>query len=87
MLKKKNINFLIALKHEALPIIDYFNLTHYNKKFKNIFSNAEKNVFLIISGIGMKNARKAAINLIKLNKNKKDDIWVNIGLAGHKRFQ
>ncbi len=82
----KTINFLVALKHEALPIIDYFNLTLYNKKFRNIFSNVEKNVFLIIAGIGTENTKKAVINLKKLNNNK-DDIWVNIGIAGHETFK
>ena len=86
MLKTKTVNFLVALKHEALPIIDYFELTLNNKKYRNIFSNVEKNVFLIIAGIGIENAKKAVNNLKQLNNNK-DDIWVNIGIAGHKTFK
>ena len=85
MLQTKTVNFLIALKHEALPIIDYFELTLNNKKNRNIFSNVEKNIFLIIAGIGIQNAKKAVINLKQLNNNK-DDIWVNIGIAGHATF-
>ena len=46
----------------------------------------EKNVFLIIAGIGIENAKKAVNNLKQLNNNK-DDIWVNIGIAGHKTFK
>ena len=53
MSKTKIINFLVALKHEALPIIDYFELTLNDKKYRNIFSNVEKNIFLIITGIGI----------------------------------
>ena len=86
MLKIKTVNFLVALKHEALPIIDYFELTLNNKKYGNIFSNVENNVFLIIAGIGIENAKKAVNNLKQLNNNK-DDIWVNIGIAGHKTFK
>ena len=86
MLKTKTVNFLVALKHEALPIIDYFELTLNNKKYRNIFSNMEKNVFLIIAGIGIENSKKAVNNLKQLNNNK-DDIWVNIGIAGHKTFK
>jgi len=86
MLKTKTVNFLVALKHEALPIIDYFELTLNNKKYRNIFSNVEKNVFLIIAGIGIENSKKAVNNLKQLNNNK-DDIWVNIGIAGHKTFK
>ena len=86
MSKIKIINFLVALKHEALPIIDYFELIINNKKNKNIFSNVEKNIFLIITGIGIENAKKAVTKLKKLNNNK-DDIWVNIGIAGHETFK
>ena len=86
MLKTKTVNFLVALKHEALPIIDYFELTLNNKKYRNIFSNVEKNVFLIIAGIGIQNAKKAVTNLKQLNNNK-DDIWVNIGIAGHETLK
>ncbi len=86
MSKTKIINFLIALKHEAIPIIDYFELTLNDKKFRNIFSNVEKTIFLIITGIGIKNAKKAVTKLKKLNNNK-DDIWVNIGIAGHETFK
>ena len=86
MLKIKTVNFLVALKHEALPIIDYFELTLNNKKYGNIFSNVENNVFLIIAGIGIENSKKAVNYLKQLNYNK-DDIWVNIGIAGHKTFK
>ena len=86
MSKTKIINFLIALKHEAIPIIDYFELTHNDKKYENIFSNVEKNVFLIITGIGIQNAKKAVTKLKQLNNNK-DNIWVNIGIAGHETFK
>ncbi len=86
MSKTKIINFLVALKHEALPIIDYFGLNLNDKKHRNIYSNVEQNVFLIISGIGIENAKKAVIKLKKLNNNK-DDIWINIGIAGHKTLK
>ena len=87
MSKTKTVNFLVALKHEALPIIDYFKLTLNNKKYRNIFSNLEKNVFLIIAGIGIENAKKAVTNLKQLNNNNKDEIWVNIGIAGHETYK
>ena len=86
MLKTKKVNFLVALKHEALPIIDYYELTLNNKKYRNIFSNVEKNIFLVIAGVGIQNAKKAVTKLQQLNNNK-DDIWVNIGIAGHETFK
>ena len=45
-----------------------------------------KKIFLIITGIGIQNAKKAVAKLKQLNNNK-DDIWVNIGIAGHKTFK
>ena len=86
MSKTKIINFLVALKHEALPIIDYFGLNLNDKKYRNIYSNVEQNVFLIITGIGIENAKKAVIKLKQLNNNK-DDIWINIGIVGHKTLK
>ena len=86
MSKIKIINFLVALKHEALPIIDYFELILNEKKYRNVYSNVEKNIFLIITGVGIHNAKKAVAKLKKLNNNK-HDIWVNIGIAGHKTFE
>ena len=86
MSKTKIIIFLVALKYEALPIIDYFELTLNDKKYRNIFCNVEKNIFLNITGIGIQNAKKAVAKLKQLNNNK-NDIWVNIGIAGHKTFK
>ena len=73
MLKTRIVNFLVALKHEAIPIIDYYELTLNNKKYRNIFSNVEKNVFLIITGIGIENSKKAVTNLKQLNNNSPTD--------------
>ena len=87
MSKKKVINFQTALKHEAFPIIDYFNLTPYNKSIKNIYSNREENIFLIISGIGIQNTKNAIASLCKLKHYNEDNLWVNIGLAGHKSLK
>ena len=62
-------------------MIEYFDLT-LNTSL-NIYSNLEKKISLIISGVGVENAIKAIKKLYKLEFNK-DDLWVNIGIAGHK---
>ena len=41
---------------------------------------------MIISGVGVENAIKAIKKLYKLEFNK-DDLWVNIGIAGHKTHE
>ena len=74
----------MALKSEAMPLIDYFDLT-LNTPL-NIYSNLEKKIFLIISGIGVDNAIKATKKLYKIEFCK-DDLWVNIGIAGHKTHE
>tara|TARA_Y200000002_G_scaffold312102_1_gene269282 strand:+ start:129 stop:878 length:750 start_codon:yes stop_codon:yes gene_type:complete len=65
-------------------LIDYFDLT-VNISL-NIYSNLEKRISLIISGIGVDNVKKAITKLYKLEFHK-DDLWVNIGIAGHKSYQ
>ena len=65
-------------------MIDYFDLT-VNISL-NIYSNLEKRISLIISGIGADNAKKAIIKLYKLEFHK-DDLWINIGIAGHKSYE
>ena len=47
MSKTKIINFLVALKHEALPIIDYFELT-LNEKNIGIFLAMRKRIFFLL---------------------------------------
>ena len=67
MSKTKIINFLVALKHEALPIIDNFELILHDKKYRNIFSNVEKSVFLIIPEIWAHFAEDMQLKKRKIN--------------------
>ena len=78
---KKKINFVVAGKSEAIPLIDYFEL-NLNSSL-NVYSNLEKKISLIISGVGVENVMNAINKLYKLEFNK-DDLWVNIGIVGHK---
>ena len=55
--------------------------------YKNIFVNTDEKYFLIISGIGKKNAKAAVHELFKLQNYEKNSLWVNIGLAGHKHLK
>ncbi len=70
-----------ALKSEAKPIIDFFDLKKSNDKKFQIFSNA--NITLIISGIGEINS---AIATTYLSANT-HDILINIGICGSTNHQ
>ena len=56
MIKKNEINIVVAMKREALPLINYWDLKENKKKF---YSNKKKGINLIISGIGKKKSEKA----------------------------
>ena len=55
MIKKNEINIVVAMKREAIPLINYWDLKENSKKF---YSNKKKGINLIISGIGKKNQKK-----------------------------
>ena len=80
------IHFVVATNKEARPLIDLFKL----KKIKNlkqtfIYSNHE--ISLTISGIGKVNAAIGVTETFYYYNQKYDNIWINIGLAGHKSLK
>ena len=82
MHKINEINIVVAMKREALPLISYWDLKKNSKKF---YSNKKKNINLIISGIGKKKAEKATIYLAEQTNN--DSFFLNLGIAGHKNYR
>ena len=72
----------MAMKREALPLINYWNLKLNSKKF---YSNKKKGINLIISGIGKKKSEKATVYLAE--KTNENSFFLNIGIAGHKDFK
>ena len=82
MHKKNEINIVVAMKREALPLINYWDLKENSKKF---YSNKKKKINLIISGIGKKRAEKATIYLAEKTNN--NSFFLNIGIAGHKNYK
>ena len=55
MIKKNEINIVVAMKREAFPLISYWDLKENRDKF---YSNKKKKINLIISGIGKKNQKR-----------------------------
>ena len=82
MIKKNEINIVVAMKREALPLISYWDLKKNSKKF---YSNKKKKINLIISGIGKKRAEKATIYLAEKTNN--NSFFLNIGIAGHRNYK
>ena len=82
MHKTNEINIVVAMKREATPLINYWDLKENSKKF---YSNKKKKINLIISGIGKKRAENATIYLAEKTNN--NSFFLNIGIAGHKNYK
>lgn len=72
------LNFVIALKAEAKPLIDAFQLTHQPDKYYPVFASEDKT--LVVSGMGRNQAAAATAWLAARRPAK---VWLNIGIAGH----
>ena len=79
------LNFLIAHKLEASPIVAHFKMELVERYPYKIYQNKE-GMRLIISGIGYNNAVRAVTYLAETDKPKSRASvgWVNAGIAGHK---
>ncbi len=73
---------LTALKAEATPLIEYFKLKKEQHKPFSIYQN--RDITLIISGIGNINASIASTYLLTKFKLSNDDKIYNIGVCGSK---
>ena len=77
------LHFVIATYTEAVPIIKYYKLKQINRITPfNIFVDKNSDVSLIISGIGKVASSSAVSFLYCIFKQKKNSIWINIGIAG-----
>ena len=76
------IHFVVATNSEARPLIDLFRLK--KKQLKQTFIYANQKISLTISGIGKINAAIGVTETYFHYNQKKNDIWINIGLAGHR---
>jgi len=75
-----------ALKSEAQAFVDKYKLKKSKLGSFILFSN--KNIFLIVSGIGVVNARFATQALINQYDLTDDDIYLNIGIcATSKKYE
>ena len=77
------IHFVVATNSEARPLIDLFKLKKI-KDLKQTFIYTNQNISLTISGIGKVNAAIGVTQTYYYYNQKNNNIWINIGLAGHK---
>ncbi len=76
------IHFVVALLPEAQPLIDYYHLKALpnSEPFKVYEGDGKR---LIISGIGKTQAASAAAFLHVFSGGLRNQIWMNVGVAGH----
>jgi len=79
-----NINFVVAHKLEAKPLIEHFHLKKFIKEPFQVFKN-ESGIRLIISGMGASRARSAVEYMWQLDSGSfLKEGWINVGIAGHR---
>lgn len=73
---------MVALPPEAKPINRHLGLLRDNRhKQHRLYRNG--NISLVISGPGIDAANAATEWLHCINQQRKNDIWINLGIAGH----
>lgn len=80
------IHFITALKPEAKPLIEHYQLKRLPQSIKTIYpvlTNKDNSISLTLSGIGKLNAACATTETYQLFEKSKHDIWLNIGIIGH----
>lgn len=78
------IHFICALKCEASPIIEHYQLKHLQKAgLFNIYINKTNEVSLTITGIGKLAAAMATTYTYSFLQCDADHVWINLGVAGH----
>jgi hypothetical protein len=74
------MNFVVAFLAEAQPVIDFYRLVKTDLPSGSMFKNDQH--CLIISGLGKDRAAAATQKLGK-SKARKNEGWLNLGIAGH----
>jgi nucleoside phosphorylase len=79
---KTAINLIVALPPEAKPINQHLGLVRDNR-FDRYPLYRKDHISLVISGFGIENSAAATSWLHQINNSRPNDIWVNLGIAGH----
>lgn len=80
------IHLIVALIHEALPLIAHYRLKPLTGEHPfTIYGN--ESITLIVSGIGKSSAAASVGYLQALNRTRSPAAWLNIGIAGHQQLE
>lgn len=75
-----------ALKSEAQAFVEKYSLTKTSSDGYTIFEN--ENFRVIVSGVGVESAKKAATFLLKKFSHSSEDRFINVGICGaNKRYK
>ena len=78
-----SLNIVVAMKAEARPLIDRFEMIPISLKNGHFSVYQNGHMVLIVSGIGSANAREAVQYLARRYSKKGESAWLNVGVAGH----
>ena len=79
------IYIVVALAAEARPLCAHFQLDRVEElEPLSVFRRADQ--ALIVSGVGKERAASAVENLAKAIPDEGPAVWLNIGVAGHRRY-
>ena len=82
------IHFICALKCEARSLITHYQLKHcFDSESFPLYISPDKQISLTISGIGKINAAAATAFTHAFLHTEKQDIWLNVGIGGHKELE
>ena len=71
------IRFVVALRAEAEPLIAYYGMTAKDGVF------CAPRAHLVVTGVGKTQAALGVLELRRARTPSGDDLWLNVGIAGH----
>ena len=78
-----SIRWVVALKAEAISIIEKYKLVSYDHAgLFPIYKSKLHDIWLIVSGVGQVNSAAASIYLFEKSTKLQNSIWINIGITG-----
>ena len=85
--RKNSVRWVIALMPEAIPIIRALRLIKISRNLSfPIYSDEVGEHWLTVSGLGQNNIAAATKCLFETSSADKTSIWINVGIAGSKKF-
>jgi nucleoside phosphorylase len=79
------LHILCALRHEARPIIDHYRLAHDGSaRLFASYRNRQDGITLTVAGVGRQSAAAATQFAASHYHAGTGDLWLNIGIAGHR---